>query len=71
VSTSPEEIMVKTWHEIARYTPFAEETLRKNYGRELVEAGVVFFVRLRKNKTVTACAYISVIKRYFALRKWI
>jgi len=74
MSTSmPEEKIVKTWHEIARWTPFSAQTLRKKYGSELKDVGVVFMVRLGstgKRKRWTACAYPSIIMRYFAMRKW-
>jgi len=66
-----EEELITTWDGISKYTPFTGQTLRKNYGREMKAAGVVFFARRRKNKTLTVCAYPSVVMRYCALRQWV
>jgi len=39
------EVVLIGWREIARLFPFSERKLRGRYGKELRDAGVVFFVR--------------------------
>ncbi|MHA1305374.1 MAG: hypothetical protein ACTSPI_16870 [Candidatus Heimdallarchaeaceae archaeon] len=62
------EYVVKTWKEIAKYTPFHHQTLRKKYGEEMLAKGVVFKSRLGRKKHLTVWAFPSQIMKYFTLK---
>lgn len=60
--------IIKTWKEIARYTPFSEQTLMRNYGKEMLAKGIVHKNVIGKAKKVIVWAYPSQIMKYFTIK---
>jgi len=63
-----EKYIVKTWKEIAKYTPYNDQTLRKRFGKDMLVNGIVIKSRLGSRGRVYCWAYPELIKRYFVLR---
>jgi len=62
------EYVVKTWKEIAKYTPFSEQTLMRKYGKEMLQRGVVHKNAIGRAKKVIVWAYPSQIIKYFTIK---
>jgi hypothetical protein len=57
--------MLKGWKEIAGCTPFCADTIRRNYRKKLVQAGVLFFAYCGRPRRKTPCAYSQDLTGYF------
>jgi len=62
------DYIVKTWKEIAKYTPFSTQTLIRNYGHEMLERGVVHKNQIGRAKRTVVWAFPSQIIKYFTIK---
>ena len=62
-----QEYIVKTWPNIAKLTPYDEQTLRKKYGPEMLEKGFVLKSRFGRRKGLTVWAFPSQVIKYFTV----
>ena len=62
-----QQYVVKTWAEIAKYTPYDQQTLRLKFGNDMMDKGVVIKSRLGSRGRVYCWGYPDMIKRYFTL----
>jgi len=62
------EIIVKELKNIAKYTPYHYQTLRRKYIDDMVEKGFIFKSRIGKKKRLTYWGYPDVVKKYFILQ---
>ena len=56
--------IVKTWPDIAKFSPYDEQTVRKKYGKDMLAKGYVVKSKLGKKGQLTCWAYIDMIKKY-------
>jgi hypothetical protein len=63
------EMIVQTWREIARYTPYSEVTLRKKYGPEMLKAGFAFKSNPGRAKRPMVWSFPSLIKAYISKKQ--
>ena len=56
-----------TWPEIAKLTPYSEQTLRKRFGGEMVDLGIVVkdYLLRGKMRVQTMWAFPANVRRYF------
>ena len=62
-----EKPYVRTWANIAEYTPISEQTLTRKYGKDMQDKGYVIKSRLGHKGRLTCWAYIDMIKKYVML----
>ena len=62
-----EKYIIKTWVEIAKYTPYDQQTLRIRFGADMMDKGVVIKSRLTRAGRIYCWAYPDMIKKYFTL----
>ena len=61
------EFITVGWKNIAKLTPYGEQTLRKRFGPEMIEKGYVIKSRLGPRGRVYCWAYPEMVKKYFML----
>lgn len=60
-----QEIAVQTWENIAKLTPYSEQTLRKRFGREMLSLGIVIKSHIGRSKRLIVWGWPSMIIGYF------
>ena len=62
-----EEGVIKKWVNIAKYTPYDKQTLRKKYGKDMLEKGFVFKDTIGRGRNEKIWSYKWLIMKYFVL----
>ncbi|MBN2845531.1 MAG: hypothetical protein JXQ25_06045 [Deltaproteobacteria bacterium] len=63
------EKIVKGWEEIEKLFPHAPGTIRKKYGKEMFEAGVIFKSHIGPGKTPLVWSFPSLIKIFISKKQ--
>lgn len=62
-----EEHIVMKWENIAKYSPYDKQLLRKKYGKDMLSKGFVLKTRIGRQRSLVVWGYPEQIKKYFTL----
>ena len=65
VEMSDQELAVIGWKAIAAMTPYPVSTLRRQFGKEMLELGIVMKSKLGNWHRPTVWGWPSIIRQYF------